>query len=72
MLNGVNIGVPLFCQRYFYVTIDITYESEAFIKIDRIILQNSLDWNEENVPVAADMSNDGNILICYGKWSQQH
>ncbi len=48
------------------------YESEAFIKIDRIILQSSLDWNEENVPVAADMSNDGNILICYGKWSQQH
>ena len=46
------------------------YESDAFIKIDRIILQRSLGWNEENVPVAADMSNDRNILICYGKWSQ--
>ena len=48
------------------------YESDAFIKIDRIILQDPLDRNEENVPVAADISNDGDILICYGKWSQQH
>lgn len=70
MFNSVNMGVRLFCKRYFYVTITVMYESDAFIKIDRIILQRSLDWNEENVPVAADMSNDSNILICYGKWSQ--
>ena len=38
-------------------------KARLFIKIDRIILQDPLDRDEENVPVAADISNDGNILI---------